>query len=61
MGGRFGHRRHRHRPEASVVVATLETQRSVMTGRYPPDLFVVDEYQLLGDAEDRAVKVTLAL
>ena len=52
----------RHRPEASVVVATLETQRSVMTGRYPPDLFVVDEYQLLGDAQrGPGYEVTLAL
>ena len=41
----------RHRPDARVVVATLETQRGVMTSKYPPELFVVDEYQLLGDAQ----------
>ena len=52
----------RHKPEASVVVATLETQRSVMTGQYPPDLFVVDEYQLLGDYQrGPGYEVTLAL
>ena len=37
----------RYHPDAQVIVATLETQRGVMAGSYPPDLFVVDEYQLL--------------
>jgi superfamily II DNA/RNA helicase len=51
----------RHHPDASVVVATLETQRGVMTGVHPPDLFVVDEYQLLGDAQrGPGYEVTLA-
>ena len=52
----------RHRPDASVVVATLETQRGIMVGPYPPDLFVVDEYQLLGDPQrGPGYEVTLAL
>lgn len=52
----------RHRPEASVVVATLETQRGSMMGAQPPDLFVVDEYQLLGDSQrGPGYEVTLAL
>jgi len=51
----------RHRPDASVVVATLETQRGRMGGEHPPDLFVVDEYQLLGDAQrGPGYEVTLA-
>ena len=41
----------RHRPEARVVVATLETQRAAMLRGEGPDLFVVDEYQLVGDAQ----------
>jgi len=52
----------RHQPDASIVVATLETQRGVMSGNFPPDLFVVDEYQLLGDPQrGPAYEVTLAL
>ena len=52
----------RHRPEASVVVATLETQRGSMAGIHPPDLFVVDEYQLLGDSQrGPGYEVTLAM
>ena len=39
----------RYRPEANIVVATLETQRGSMVKGDGPDLFVVDEYQLLGD------------
>jgi superfamily II DNA/RNA helicase len=51
----------RHQPDAPVVVATLETQRGVMGGRFPPDLFVVDEYQLLGDSQrGPGYEVTLA-
>ena len=39
----------RHKTDASIVVATLETQRSaILTGELP-DLLVVDEYQLLAD------------
>jgi superfamily II DNA/RNA helicase len=52
----------RHRPDAPVVVATLEAQRGVMTSKYPPELFVVDEYQLLGDAQrGPGYEITLAL
>lgn len=40
----------RYRADASVVVATMETQRASLSGNHPPDLFVVDEYQLLGDS-----------
>ena len=51
----------RHQPNAPVVVATLETQRGVMASRFPPDLFVVDEYQLLGDSQrGPGYEVTLA-
>jgi len=51
----------RHKPNAPVVVATLETQRGVMASRFPPDLFVVDEYQLLGDPQrGPGYEVTLA-
>ena len=39
----------RYRTDSRVVVATLETQRSAMIRGEGPDLFVVDEYQLLGD------------
>lgn len=41
----------RYRTNARVVVATLETQRSRMLRGEGPDLFVVDEYQLLGDQQ----------
>ncbi len=52
----------RHHPDAPVVVATLETQRGSMTGHQPPDLFVVDEYQLLGDSQrGPGYEVTLAM
>jgi len=40
-----------YRPEARVIVATLETQRSAIAEGLGPDLFVVDEYQLLGDEQ----------
>jgi len=41
----------RYRPEARVIVATLETQRNAIAEGLGPDLFVVDEYQLLGDEQ----------
>ena len=51
----------RHKPDARVIVATLETQRASMLRGEGPDLFVVDEYQLLGDAQrGPAYEVTLA-
>ncbi len=51
----------RHQPDARVVVATLETQRASMLSGEGPDLFVVDEYQLLGDAQrGPGYEVTLA-
>ncbi len=52
----------RHQTDARVVVATLETQRGVITGKHPPELFVVDEYQLLGDTQrGPGYEITLAL
>ena len=39
----------RHKTDASIVVATLETQRSAILTGDLPDLLVVDEYQLLAD------------
>ena len=51
----------RHKPKARVVVATLETQRASMLRGEGSDLFVVDEYQLLGDAQrGPGYEVTLA-
>ena len=51
----------RHKPDARVIVATLETQRASMLRGEGPDLFVVDEYQLLGDTQrGPAYEVTLA-
>jgi len=41
----------RHKPDASVVVATMETQRSAILRGDGPDLFVIDEYQLLSDPQ----------
>jgi superfamily II DNA/RNA helicase len=41
----------RYRPEARVIVATLETQKNAIAEGLGPDLFVVDEYQLLGDEQ----------
>ncbi len=46
--------------DAPVVVATLETQRNRLLRREGPDLLVVDEYQLLGDAA-RGVTYELAV
>ena len=41
----------RYRTDARVVVATLETQRASMLRGDGPDLFVVDEYQMLADQQ----------
>ena len=41
----------RFQTDSRVVVATLETQRSRILRGEGPDLFVVDEYQLLGDQQ----------
>src|SRR3954468_22870088 len=48
--------------DAKVLVATLETQRARFLRRQGPQLFVVDEYQMIGDAV-RGVhyELTLAL
>lgn len=46
--------------DAKVVVATLETQKSRFLKRLGPALFVVDEYQMLGD-DARGVSYELAL
>lgn len=52
----------RYRPDARVIVATLETQRNAITEGLGPDLFVVDEYQLLGDEQrGPAYEVALAM
>ena len=52
----------RFRPEATIVVATLETQRGNMAKGSSPDLFVVDEYQMLGDQRrGPGYEVTVAL
>jgi superfamily II DNA/RNA helicase len=51
----------RYQSGANVVVATLETQRSSIAGLHAPDLFVVDEYQFLGDSQrGPGYEVTLA-
>lgn len=46
--------------DAKVVVATLETQKSKFLKRLGPALFVVDEYQMLGDSA-RGLSYELAL
>ena len=52
----------RFQPQASIVVATLETQRGSIAKGVSPDLFVVDEYQLLGDQRrGPGYEVTIAL
>ena len=52
----------RYQPNASIVVATLETQRGSIAKGVSPDLFVVDEYQLLGDQRrGPGYEVTIAL
>ena len=50
------------RPDARVVVATLETQRGNLLRRRGPRLLVIDEYQMLGDAQRGAgYELSLAL
>ena len=52
----------RYHPEAAILVATLETQRGNMAKGASPDLFVVDEYQMLGDQRrGPGYEVTIAL
>lgn len=46
--------------EAPVIVATLETQKSRLVRGQGPSLLVVDEYQMIGDA-DRGLNYELAL
>jgi hypothetical protein len=50
------------RPQAKVVVATLETQRGSLLQRRGPKLLVIDEYQMLGDPQrGAAYELSLAL
>ena len=50
------------RPDARVVVATLETQRSRLLRRRGPKLLVIDEYQMIGDTHRGAnYELSLAL
>ncbi len=50
------------RPDARVIVATLETQRSKLLRRRGPRLLVIDEYQMLGDTNRGAnYELSLAL
>ncbi|HVY68466.1 MAG TPA: DEAD/DEAH box helicase, partial [Verrucomicrobiae bacterium] len=46
--------------EAPIIVATLETQKSRLIRGEGPALLVVDEYQMLGDA-DRGLNYELAI
>jgi hypothetical protein len=46
--------------EAPMLVATLETQKNRLIRGEGPDLLVVDEYQMIGDA-DRGLNYELAL
>jgi hypothetical protein len=48
------------RPEAKVLVATLETQKGKFLQRLGPRLLVIDEYQMIGDPV-RGVNYELAL
>ncbi len=48
------------RPDARVVVATLETQRGQLVNGRGPRLLVIDEYQMLADAH-RGANYELAL
>ena len=41
----------RYKTDSNIIVATLETQRSSIIEGTGPDLFVVDEYQLLSDRQ----------
>jgi hypothetical protein len=47
-------------PKARVIVATLETQKGNFLRRRGPELFVVDEYQMIADST-RGVNYELAL
>ena len=49
-----------HRVDAKVVVATLETQKGMILRRRGPRLLVIDEYQMLADAQ-RGADYELAL
>jgi superfamily II DNA/RNA helicase len=50
------------RPQAKVIVATLETQRGNLLQRRGPKLLVIDEYQMLGDPQrGAAYELSLAL
>jgi hypothetical protein len=50
------------RPQAKVIVATLETQRGSLLQRRGPKLLVIDEYQMLGDPQrGAAYELSLAL
>ena len=52
----------RFKPDARIIVATLETQRHLLASGTGPDLFVVDEYQMLGDLRrGPGYEVTLAM
>ncbi|MDG1139122.1 MAG: DEAD/DEAH box helicase [Opitutales bacterium] len=52
----------RYKPNARIIVATLETQRARISKGQGPDLFVVDEYQMLGDLRrGPGYEVTLAI
>ena len=46
--------------EAPILTATLETQKSRLIHGHGPDLLIVDEYQMIGDA-DRGLNYELAL
>lgn len=46
--------------DAPILVATLETQKNRLIQGHGPNLLVVDEYQMLGDA-DRGLNYELAL
>jgi hypothetical protein len=47
-------------PGAPIVVATLETQKRQLLRGHGPDLLVVDEYQMIGDAQ-RGLNYELAI
>lgn len=52
----------RYKAEARIIVATLETQRNSVGEDSGIDLFVVDEYQMLGDlSRGPGYEVTLAM
>ena len=52
----------RYKSNSRIIVATLETQRARISMGHGPDLFVVDEYQMLGDLRrGPGYEVTLAI